>query len=315
MTTIIESDNFKITYNQFNESSDTTVVSFGHIRSDIESSGFGTDLCRNLGFNNIYVAQRIGTQYQGLDIDTFYKETSPYLCGKKTYSYGSSLGGYAALYFGGCIDAKIIASAPINHAHKSISDPEFKSLVYNHVDIRENRLSKLSPIILFDPHQQLDVKFITQCVRPAYPDATYISYPFAGHTILETMKENGVLSKFVRGIFFDGSIENLGMKQDGCPIYHAEVGRKLRYEGDMASAERELLKSINLKPTENAFGHLLWVYIETSNVSGIISAISTLLSEENNSKISKYIPKHVRPRLKKIGIDIEEILKHTRSST
>lgn len=309
LTTIKETSEYKIVYHEFNEHSETIIVSFDHIWSDIRDAGFGTDLCRNLGVNNIYVSQKAGSQYQGLSLEDFKDAVFPYCSNRKVYSYGSSLGGYAAIYFGGTINAKIISVAPINHAHPCISSHDFKNLEYKHLEINCSPKSNLSPIVLFDPHQHNDLKFIHSTIIPAYPDAAYISYPFSGHTILETMKENGVLSNFIKRLIVDNVIENIYLQKEGCAIYHAELGRKHRYDENYTEAEIELKKSISISPNENAFGHLLWVYIATLNISGLMGSLSQILLLDDPKKIDKWIPIHTRNRLKSMGVDVNEILR------
>lgn len=58
--------------------SDKLVVTFDGQPSDLNDRGFGTDLCMAHGWTNIYVAQRHGTQYQGLGIDRFFEVVSPH---------------------------------------------------------------------------------------------------------------------------------------------------------------------------------------------------------------------------------------------
>ncbi|TGN68022.1 hypothetical protein E4L95_02925 [Paracoccus liaowanqingii] len=181
---LLETSDIKITYHEFNRLSSKLIISFGHIGSGINEAGFGTDLSRSLGVNNIYVSQRVGTQYQKLSLSQFFDAVGRYVADKKSYAYGSSLGGYSALYFGGITNSKIISVSPINHAHPIISSPEFKDLEYEHLEIKDAPQAIINPIVLFDPHQKDDVIFMDGCIKPAYPDATYLSYPFAGHTIL-----------------------------------------------------------------------------------------------------------------------------------
>lgn len=89
------------------------VITFGGQPSKRTPEGFGTGFCLANDWDTIYVAQRAGTQYQGLDASTFRDAVAPVADGRDTVCYGSSLGGYAALFWRGyrCADRGCCAHA------------------------------------------------------------------------------------------------------------------------------------------------------------------------------------------------------------
>ncbi|MBI6629459.1 hypothetical protein [Pontibaca salina] len=83
------------------------IITFGDIKSRLASEGFGTRWALATGYDTIYVAQKRKTQYQLLSRETFKASVKDYLGGYETIcTYGASVGGYAAFYFGGAIRRK-----------------------------------------------------------------------------------------------------------------------------------------------------------------------------------------------------------------
>jgi len=63
-------DNYEITLHTCSaKQGSKLIITFGGQPSDLASSGFGTDFVLSMGFDTIHVAQKFGTQYQGLSIE------------------------------------------------------------------------------------------------------------------------------------------------------------------------------------------------------------------------------------------------------
>ncbi|WP_135816315.1 hypothetical protein [Paracoccus liaowanqingii] len=108
----------------------------------------------------------------------------------------------------------------------------------------------------------------------------------------------------------DDVIENVNLKKGGCSIYHAQIGRKNRYESNFHNAEIEPKESIKIKPNTVAYAHLLWVYILTSNSAALIGLIAEIIqTNDHQKKIDEYIPVYMRNKIKEMGIDVEMITK------
>ncbi|WP_257274351.1 hypothetical protein, partial [Endozoicomonas sp. SESOKO4] len=196
---ISDSKDYRITYYE-QKNSDILVIGFGGLPSKLDSPGFGRNLFLKKGYNYISVAQRELTQYQGLSWENFKEAVDPYIDNKRVFTYGSSLGAYCSLYYGGCINAQIISSAPKNSAHPEMLQKKFSHLKWQHSELTDIPISNKKPIILHDPFQVEEREYIERFVKPAYPDARHVVLPFWGHTILNTMKQSGVVSRFITNI-------------------------------------------------------------------------------------------------------------------
>ena len=152
------------------------------------------------GWNLINVAQDNNTQYQSLSLEDFYNNVYPLIMDKKIFSYGSSLGGYCALYYGSVVNATIIAASPRNSAHPMIADKEWSSITFNHLHIGKIKLSSNPVFIVYDSLISKDSKFINDVFLPYYPNSYLLSIPGGSHQVLQCMLEAGVLKIYIMSI-------------------------------------------------------------------------------------------------------------------
>ncbi len=137
--TLAQDRDFRITLHRADPSGDDRpiVVTFGGQPSDLTATGFGTAFLLGQGFDTVYVAQRHGTQYQGLSRERFVEGVAPVIAGRDVVTYGASLGGYAALYYGGAIDARIIAASPMLPAWRPLRNRAYADLEVTHGELRD----------------------------------------------------------------------------------------------------------------------------------------------------------------------------------
>lgn len=188
----------KIDY--YDQGSDITFITFNGAGTTKQSIPFGQTYILKNKWNLISVSQDGDSQYQGIDIEDFYENVAPLIIEKKVFVYGSSLGGYCALYFGGCIDATIIAASPRNSAHPSINSPKFSNLVYKHRDFSEVPATTKSVYIVYDSNIVMDKRFIYEQVMKLYPEPKLLALPDGSHAVLKTMLSSKVLQLYISSI-------------------------------------------------------------------------------------------------------------------
>lgn len=246
-TVLSESERFKITYYKQHKKSEKLIISFDPHGHDIREKGFSSDTLIQSGFDHIFVSHKLNSQYQGLSIEDFLSAIHPIIDEYKVYTYGSSLGGYCAIYYGGCINAKAIALSPRNSAHPSIADKQFSSLTFTHTDIINTPLSKEAPIIVFDPAQKIDKDFIESYILPAYPDSTLIKLPYASHLVAEALSEVKLLKKLLLGIINENKIIDIDLGEKNSSYWNAEKAIEQLKKGDYEQAAHFLEKSLRIK--------------------------------------------------------------------
>ncbi|QRM54084.1 hypothetical protein [Sinorhizobium sp. BG8] len=181
--------------------SGVVVVTFGTISSSLNTEPFGFPFLIEQGYDHIHVAQSKYTLYQSLSLEEFQKIVAVHCKGKKVVSYGSSLGGYAALYFGGCLDAKIIAASPVNFVDKVILVKRWALVPMRHSLISENPTSSKAPVIFYDPlDDERDRVYLAKRVLPAYPNAKVIPIPGGGHATFNELQKRGILKSTILSI-------------------------------------------------------------------------------------------------------------------
>lgn len=284
-TVLSESKGFKITYYKHHKKTEKLVISFDPHGHDIREKGFSSDTIIQSGFDHIFVSHKLNSQYQDLSIEDFLSAVHPVIDGYEVYTYGSSLGGYCAIYYGGCINAKAIALSPRNSAHPSIADKQFSNLIFTHTDIINTPLSKKAPIIVFDPTQKIDKKFIESHILPAHPDSTLVKLPYASHLVAEALSEVKLLKKLLLGIINENKIIDINLGEENSSYWNAEKAIEQLNKGEYEQAACFFEKSLRIKHNELHLDRLITLVrnnsIHPRILDRVIKPYKTLIEKSN----------------------------------
>lgn len=262
--TLADAPGYLITYHKNSIPNKKVVISFGGLPSGKTPTGFGSNFIQKLGYDHIYVAQAPGSQYQDLPLSDFVEAVEPHLKDKEVFTYGSSLGAYAAIYYGGAINASIIASAPKNSAHPTMLKKRFSHIEFKHKELVHEPKAQTPPLILYDPLRSEETQFIQKWALPAYPNAYLIKAPYAGHLVLQAMQESGTLKDFITSYIEDQRIRPLRLKKEGSYTWHREKGHKLRSQRHLTEAKEHYRKSIEIRQTGEAVAGLARILLRES---------------------------------------------------
>lgn len=176
-----------------------TVVTFATLYTDIDTPAFSFPFLLAQGWDHIHVAQAKGTQYQNLTPQSLLHAVQPWLEGRDIWTYGSSLGGYAAIYYAAALGARAIASSPSLPAHpKSVRFPRDKvPIQHTPLDLFQTRQRCY---IFFDPEDAPDSLFVRSVLLPGCKNAVVTELPFAGHQALRQLASAGLLKSTIRHI-------------------------------------------------------------------------------------------------------------------
>lgn len=137
--------------------------------------------------------------HQDLSREDYIDSTSPvFSTYEDKFAYGTSLGGYAALYFGSPIsDIRILAMAPRNSANPDygartivVKEP-FKHISPHPVSHNPNIT------IVYDPQNLVDEPYIKHEILPSYPKARILQIPYAGHRVPRFLAQTKQLKPLV----------------------------------------------------------------------------------------------------------------------
>lgn len=204
---LAECENYRLTH--YNQDSDITFVTFNGTKTTKRTMPFGMNFIIKNGWNLISVAQDNDTQYQDLSLEVFYNAINPAIFQKTVYAYGVSLGGYCALYYGGSINATIIAASPKNSAHPSINLARFKNLNFNHKSFSEVPTTEKEVYITYDPLISADMNFISDIVSLAYQAPNYLPVENGTHMILQSFLKADVLKIYIYSIVYSKYNSNI----------------------------------------------------------------------------------------------------------
>src|SRR5699024_955617 len=175
------------------------IVTFDAINMVWEGPSFGFRLLSKEDLDIIAIRKRTEQTYQqDLSQEDFVRVVKPLLNGyKDKMSYGFSLGAYQTLYYSSLLNCRILAMAPRLSIHPTYGRrkiiPKFKML--QNEEMPKNNTIK--PIIVYDPKNALDNKYIMEGILPYFPNTQLIELPYAGHSIAPYLKDTGQLKDFV----------------------------------------------------------------------------------------------------------------------
>ncbi|TCZ53601.1 hypothetical protein [Roseicella aquatilis] len=190
-------------------SSGTLVVTFtGMFENDPSQPGCAEILLHRQGHDLICVQKRSESWFQDLDVEDFRQAVAP-LLGRydDVACYGLSMGAFAALYYGGAIDAAILAVSPLVSIHPRFPQMGLrelrKAVTIRHVDLREVPKSRKPCLILYDPQDEPDELYMTHEVIPAFPEARILRLRYTAHPCAQALHEMGVYRSLMFGFLED----------------------------------------------------------------------------------------------------------------
>lgn len=162
----------------------------------------------------------------------------PVAAGREIVAYGNSVGAYAALYFGGALNARILSIAPRNTIHPLISvNPAQTAPLFTHRErLEDGPLSTHVPLVLFDPHQPKDARLVRRWILPAYPDADLRPLTRTGHSVIAVLQAKGLLRGIAEAFFRGDPVPPIRMGKEGTPDWHFAEGHRLQSMGDPEGA-------------------------------------------------------------------------------
>jgi pentatricopeptide repeat protein len=202
LTVANSEEKYRFTYYKQKQGASIIFFTFGTILADLSSRAFGYPFLISEGYDHVHVGQGPSQQYQELSLEEFAAIAEPLCKGKRAFTYGSSLGGYAAIYFASVIRACAIASSPTLPAHAMANRFPHHKIPIKHIPIEEFETSE-KVYAFFDPNDEDDEAFMRQRIAPACKSLIAIPLPFSGHQALRILVEAGLLKQTIRQIVAD----------------------------------------------------------------------------------------------------------------
>ena len=163
---------------------------------------FGLDFLLRQGVQVVAVRRKSEHFYQLLSREAFTAAVAPALAGHaRVIAYGSSLGAYAALYYGRDLDAEVIALSPRVSVHPVFGHPAWQDKVaFRHALFTTEPLPRCRAIVAYDPREPTDRRFIDEGLAPFFPRAVHLRLPYAGHPAAQFLGDMHYLSPWIRAV-------------------------------------------------------------------------------------------------------------------
>lgn len=180
-------------------------VTFGSYTNDysLDRQGFAEDFLRDEGIDAVHVLNRDNRWYQYAEMDEALAAaavvTARYA---EVFTYGSSMGGYAALRFAHGLGAEtaIAISPQFSLDPRVVPFEERWQADLAAITFRERPIEPtVRQVIFYDPRMRLDDRHFAMFA--ALPAKTVgVAVPYAGHPVGPMLIETGVLKDSIRGI-------------------------------------------------------------------------------------------------------------------
>lgn len=189
------------------KSVNSVIVTFDSINMEWDKPSFAFKLLLKQNLDIIAIRKRKAKTYQqDLKVEDFLTSTKHIVSlYEDRLAYGFSLGAYNALYFSSLLNCRILSISPRLSIHPKYGRKNIMSKykMKQNVEMPKNKF--IQPIIVFDPKNKLDNKYINEGILPYFPKASLIKVPYGGHGMAPHLLKMGLLKDFLFD-FIDGKV-------------------------------------------------------------------------------------------------------------
>jgi tetratricopeptide (TPR) repeat protein len=199
---LLEDEQIRIDHFCAPRRSRTLVITFDPLLFLAQRPHFGQDFLRRLGVDIVAVRKKTENFYQPLARAAFVDAVGPLLQRyQRVVAYGSSLGAYAALYFCRDLDCEVIASSPRVSVHPRYGSKVWqRQVAFRHEPFDPRAAVRCRAIVVYDPKEPLDRRFMEGEVLPQFSRALVLRVPYSGHPSNHFLSEIGFIAPFVRAV-------------------------------------------------------------------------------------------------------------------
>ncbi len=250
--TLLDASHYRISY--FDRGSDQLVITFNSMGQILEDD-FGRHFFKSINISQINVACSPKDFFQSLSRESFLQAVSSVIAQHSDIVfYGTSLGGYAAIYFGSLLNARILAIAPRLPIHNYMEGlrsyhPDIELL---HTDLNQVNSMQNSVLVVFDPEDEADSKFVSYFLT-GRKNTRLIALNGAGHFILKQLNAINMLGPCIEGFIRSGDFG-----EDAIDVSAFTLPRRAKAEaalnhGDLAAARIEIEYLIKIRTGHDPF--------------------------------------------------------------
>jgi hypothetical protein len=199
---LVDDEEIRIDHFRRSDALRTLVVTFDPIAYSWDRPPYGHEFLHKQELDVLAVRKKRENFYQPLSREAFEAAvTAVAVRYERVIAYGSSLGAYAALYFGRDQPWTVIASSPRNSSHPQYGNAYWQTRAeFRHERLSAETKSRCRAIILYDPRDLIDRRYLEGEVLPQFEQADVLRVPFTGHPSNHALSEMGFIAPFVRAV-------------------------------------------------------------------------------------------------------------------
>ncbi len=266
METLYEDKNHRIDFHKSEKPARGLVYTFTAIAfTDLNALGFGVQFLLNLGYDVIAFKCNNASWYQGLDLVTVHEVGQKSSGYGFVATYGSSMGGYAAILFSKALCANLVLAIAPQYSPADKFEPRWrnytKPVVWRHTISADKIAPQASYMILYDDKFTMDDRQIKPLEALLPPQTTQmIAVPFSSHHTIMFLLQTGQLSAIVSSILAGrGMIEvkyPWSKISKSAEFLHS-FGLFARSQGKMRLARMCLQRCVTIRPDDRGFKRVL----------------------------------------------------------
>lgn len=232
---------------------DAIALTFDPIDTTVKNPPFGFKALNKQHFDIIAVRKRKEETYQqDLSKEEFEKTVQNVVQGyQDKIAYGASLGAYQALYYTSALNCRVLSLSPRLSVHPKYGKEDViaKETFRHTFEIPTN--AKISPIILFDPKNKMDRKFMNQGLKQSFPNGRFVEFPYGGHKMTTHLRNMGLLKEYLISFVYSNQIpERNRRKKAECPLYLRNLAKSCLHRQKLKWAENLLNQSLKQIPND-----------------------------------------------------------------
>jgi hypothetical protein len=256
---LLDNDDIRIEHFQRGGAAATLVVTFDPIAYNWNRPPFGHEFLHKQALDVVAVRKKGENFYQPLSREAFAAAVRPVAARyARVVSYGSSLGAYAALYFGRDEPWTVIASSPRNSTHPKFGNPHWQDQVrFRHERLGTAVTARCHAFVIFDPKDPMDRRYIEGEVLPQFPTAEVMRVPYSGHPSNQMLGDIGFIAPFIRALIANlpreqwPALERRALRHKSSSYLHV-LGLAALEHGHLAWADSLVNRALELRPKSPA---------------------------------------------------------------
>jgi hypothetical protein len=301
-TLLFEDDHTRIEHHPATDASRPSselLISFDPLLYLWPKPAFALDFVRRLGADVVTVRRKREHFYQALSREVFTAAVAPLLPRyTRVLAYGSSLGAYAALYYGRDLDCTALAVSPRVSVHPEFGTRHWQQQVdWRHECLDARAVARCRALIAYDPREPVDQRYLAHEILRQFPAAEVLRVPFSGHPSTHMLNEIGHLGPMVRALLAGQQPPTLDRRSRRwqSPTWCQVVADLASARGRLPLASRLAERAVELRPrstlTQRALGRVRTLQ---GDWAGAVAALEAAAAVDPDDLLTQSMLAHAR---------------------